>query len=268
MMYSSPGCIEASLVTRMNRTMVQPMACRTQQQRWPFIFTPLLLWILLIVRKEDKEATSELLSTSKIDSYLLSPQVQCMQEIGAGFARPFSSRNHNLWCIKEAYVLSRNDTDYEFVEPKGLFYVKVPKTASSTIAGVVDRIAHNNGDCNFYDKHLRKGAWHYYGNLDWKRSFLLASVRDPSSRAISRVFFHQVSRQGQDPTDENVIEWLNTTDAIFGTVSAGQGGFQLNYMTLDPIDPWSAFDWNNDTVVKKPKRVEKNVRRIMNKYDS
>jgi hypothetical protein len=241
--------------------MVPPITCITQQRRWPFIFTPLILWVLLIIRKENKEASSE------ISSSLVSPRVQHMQQIGAGFARPFSSRDYNLWCIKEKYVLSNNDTDYEFIEPKGLFYVKIPKTASSTIAGVVDRIAHNNGGCNFYDKHLRKGAWHYYGNLDRKRSFLLASVRDPSSRAISRIFFHQVSRQGQDPTDENVIEWLNTTDAVYGTVSAGKGGFQLNYMTLVPIDPWSAFDWSNNTIVKKPKRVEKSVRRIINTYD-
>ena len=150
---------------------------------------------------------------------------------------------------------------------KGFFTSRFRKPPSSTIAGVIDRIAHNNGDCNFYDRHLRTGAWHYYGNRDRKRSFLLASIRDPSSRAISRIFFHQVSRQGQDPTDENVLEWLNTTDAVYGAVSAGKGGFQLNYMTLIPIDPWSAFDWSNNKFVKKPKRVEKNVQRIINMYD-
>jgi hypothetical protein len=68
-------------------------------------------------------------------------------------------------------------------------------------------------------------------------------------------------------TDDNIIKWLNTTHTQYGTVSLGQGGFQLNYMTLDPIPYWSSYDWNNNATVKNPKRVEKNVLRVMKKYD-
>jgi hypothetical protein len=245
--------------------MAAPTACRIQK-RWRFLFTPLFLWVLLIVSKEDKEVSSEVSVSSTTTSYSVLQSPHRIQQVGASFARPYSKRDKKSWCTKEAYILS-NGTDYEFVEPKGLYYVKVPKTASSTIAGVIDRIAHNNGDCNFYDKHLSEGAGHYYGNLNRKRSFLLASVRNPASRAISRVFFHQVSRLGLDPTDENLLEWLNTTDSIYGSVSYGQGGFQLNYMTLDPIEPWSAFRWSNSTNVNKPMLVEKNVQRIIKAYD-
>jgi hypothetical protein len=243
--------------------MATPAACSIQK-RWHFLFTPLFIWVLLIVTKEDKEVSSAVLSTTASDSILQAPHR--IQQVGAGFARPCFRRDKKSWCTIEPYVLS-NGTDYEFVEPEGLYYVKVPKTASSTVAGVIDRIAHNNGDCNFYDKHLNQGAGHYYGNRNRKRSFLLASVRDPASRAISRVFFHQVSRLGLDPTDENLLEWLNTTDSIYGSVSSGQGGFQMNYMTLNPIEPWSAFKWSNSTHVNKPKRVEKNVQQIIKAYD-
>ena len=118
---------------------------------------------------------------------------------------------------------------YKYDEPKGLIYVKVPKAASSTLAGVVDRIAHNNGMCDFQDGHVPNGAGRFYGNRDRKASFLLGSIRDPASRAISRIFFHQVSRRGKDPTDDNIIKWLNTTHKENGTVSLRQGGFPLNY---------------------------------------
>jgi hypothetical protein len=135
------------------------------------------------------------------------------------------------------------------------------------MAGVVDRIAHNHGDCDHQSHHVTKGSDFYYGNRDRNSSFLLGSIRDPAARAISRVFFHQVSRYGEDPTDENVLEWLNTTDRAHGTVSSGQGGFQLNYMTLDPIEPWSSYDWSNNVTVKNPEQVAQNVRRVIEQYD-
>jgi hypothetical protein len=69
------------------------------------------------------------------------------------------------------------------IPEEGLLYVKVPKAASSTLAGVVDRIAHNHGGCDSKDTHVYQGVGYYYGNRDKRASFLLGSVRDPAARA-------------------------------------------------------------------------------------
>lgn len=243
-----------------------PQISRTRR-RWLFAITPLILWVISVVNKNDQNASSEIISKVGVEgegASILS--LQRMKQIGAGLSRSFPVHGNLSWCTKDGYSPS-NDTNFEFDEPKGLIYVKVPKAASSTMAGVIDRIAHNNGMCDFQDEHVPHGAGHHYGNRDRKASFLLGSIRDPASRAISRIFFHQVSRQGRDPTDDNIIKWLNTTHTEYGTVSLGQGGFQLNYMTLDPIPHWSSYDWNNNATVKDPKRVEKSVLRVMQKYD-
>jgi hypothetical protein len=81
------------------------------------------------------------------------------------------------------------------------------------------------------------------------------------------MFFEQVSQFLEEPTDDNVLKWLNDTQRQRGSVSPGQGGFQLNYMSLQRIDPWSAFDWNHNTMVKNPKQVELHVRRVIEQYD-
>jgi hypothetical protein len=187
-----------------------------------------------------------------------------MERIGSKLARTFPKHTLDSWCTKKGYVrLSKKQNNgtvsHYFESPKGLLLVKVPKSASSTMAGIVDRIANNHGDCDHRSHHVTKGSDFYYGNRDRKSSFLLGSIRDPAARAISRVLFHQVSRYGKDPTDENILKWLNTTDRAHGTVSSGQGGFQLNYMTLDPIEPWSAYDWNNNVTVTNPEQVAQNV---------
>jgi hypothetical protein len=202
---------------------------------------------------------------------------QNLQNLASGLARAFSPKDLDAWCTKEGYTtLHKKENDpnpethpYWLKSPKGLLYVKVPKAASSTLAGVVDRIAHNHGGCDFKDSHIQQGTGYLYGNRDKSASFLLGSIRDPSARAISRIFFQKVSQKFQEPTDENMLIWLNDTDRSFGTVSAGQGGFQLKYM--DPniyrIEQWSAYDWSRNTTVKNPKQVEENVRRVIEEYD-
>jgi Galactose-3-O-sulfotransferase len=252
----------------MERIAMASQISRTRRY-WSFGITPLILWVILAINnKNEKSASSEIVSKvveSEVAASILSPHG--IQQIGAGLARSFPVYGNFSWCTKDGYSFSNDTTNYEYDEPKGLIYVKVPKAASSTLAGVVDRIAYNNGMCDFQDEHVPDGAGRYYGNRDRKASFLLGSIRDPASRAISRIFFHQVSREGRDPTDDNIIKWLKNTNKEYGTVSLGQGGFQLNYMTLDPIPSWSFYDWNNNATVKNPKRVEKNVWRVVKKYD-
>jgi hypothetical protein len=152
-------------------------------------------------QQERPNASSEFVSTVVESEAASITSPHRMKQIGAGLARSFPVHGNFSWYTKDGYSTSK-DTNYEFDEPKGLIYVKVPKAASSTMAGVVDRIAHNNGMCVFQDEHVPHGAGRHYGNRDRKASFLLGSIRDPASRAIRRIFFHRVSRQGRDPTDD------------------------------------------------------------------
>lgn len=57
-------------------------------------------------------------------------------------------------------------------------------------------------------------------------------------------------------------------DLQYGSISHGQGGFQLRYLSLEPIEKWSA--WNETkaaTVVQDPKAVQENVEQVIHNYD-
>jgi len=130
------------------------------------------------------------------------------------------------WCTRSR--------QHSFLSPSGLLYVKVPKAASSTVASIVRRIVERN-ECKDYKNDHLPSARRYRRRA--RRSFLLGSVRDPSRRALSRVYWTQVTQQGQAPTDENVLKWLSrTTDGQYGATSKGQGGFQLNYLSMDAAE--------------------------------
>lgn len=126
---------------------------------------------------------------------------------------------------------------------EGMFYVKVPKTASSTLAGVGLRIAHRKGSqllrrdehdgevqvCNAHTSHGDVIADFHYARRDRVRSFLWTFLREPTRRTVSQYFFNQVSRHGKEPTDKNIIKWART-----GRTSSGT--FQLDYSRLRDYD--------------------------------
>jgi hypothetical protein len=146
--------------------------------------------------------------------------------------------------------------------------VKVPKAASSTAAGVTLRIQQEmmnrtERHCHVeYDHRLASS----YAKVNTRESFLWTSIRDPTQRALSRVFFTQVSFKGQEPTNELILQALQNPHEKFGSVSLGQGGFQLRYTTLQPILANSAWRPENETLVLKPQRVVLSVKRIVESY--
>lgn len=191
-----------------------------------------------------------------------------------GLARAFNVSYPNYdWCTP----------DYKHTHPTGLLYVKNPKAASTTTAGVAHRIArrvplaHDKGTtaCTAKVNHIPN--YHVgptFGGRDKERSFLFSTVRDPAKRAISRIFFSDVSWHGNKPTDENVLKWLNNTDSQKGSISPGMGGFQLPYLSLSRIEAYSA--WSPDqampvdslgNMVINPSAVHENVRRVIDQYD-
>lgn len=83
-------------------------------------------------------------------------------------------------------------------ETQGIFYVKVPKTSSSTLAGVTTRIAakeakrHGGFDiangkyCKTHDPMVHASAYALKcGSRDRKKSFLWTIMREPNARAVS-----------------------------------------------------------------------------------
>jgi len=178
--------------------------------------------------------------------------------------------------------------------PQGFIYVKVPKSASSTLAAVNIRLARGVTErfqntstqqqdqqqqqkqsqyCISFQNHI-VGAGYHYGNRDRSKSFLWGSVREPASRSLSRVYF-QLSRGNSTDINDNevVLEALkNGYHPQTGTVGPkGKGGFQLQYLTLQdksrPIPDWYFYNKQQPTAVQEPRRLEVVVQRVINDYD-
>ena len=92
----------------------------------------------------------------------------------------------------------------------GLLYMKILKTASSTLAGVNTRIAYNLARKKYgnMEKCKSESSHEWFQGVDIckrdkSKSFLWTCLRHPTKRAISDYFHKQVSRKGIKPTDAN-----------------------------------------------------------------
>ena len=97
---------------------------------------------------------------------------------------------------------------------RGLLFVREMKTGSSTLAGVLLRIAHghsrnvtvnrmaSNTPCRLRIDHGSARKMEYNRRIKTE-SFLLSLLRDPTKRAISHFFHFEVSEKKIDPTDNN-----------------------------------------------------------------
>jgi Sulfotransferase family len=208
------------------------------------------------------------------------------QRRGESLARSFWNvhpNNPHWWCTQDTYDKSCRDDDHRLCRPKGLLYVKVPKSGSTTISKIVKRIvdavaqrSHLPHQCQHREDHV-VGAGQWYGNRDVPQSFLMASVRQPADRAMSRFFWSYVTRhstsgnngtEAEDVTDEFIQSYLDTSNSVAsGCTSKGQGGYQLNYVSLSKIPEWSAWSPDSPTEVLNPNKVEDLVKQTMLDYD-
>lgn len=134
-----------------------------------------------------------------------------------------SSTQHS-WCHSRAG--SMND---------GLLYVKLPKCASSTAAGVAMRVADKLGHRRFggtcIGRYFHSPASHklrQYGKRNESTSFLWSIIREPNGRTISHFFFEQVSRLKIDPSAEAALSFLTTKDSM-------KKNYMLRYLKLEAI---------------------------------
>jgi hypothetical protein len=230
------------------------------------------------------------------------------QATGRSFARAYEHQPSSKFCRFQTPVRigkrRQKDKDQDPNVPsfvywplEGLFYNKVPKAASSTLAGINHRIAlrhaervrkdnnnnsnsnnnvpgvvnipaTNSSSCTHAESHIL-GARRYYGNRHTKKSFLWGSIRDPASRALSRIFFFQISKVGRPSDDETILLFLkNNVNPQSGTISAGKGGFQTQYLAMDyAMNDWFSYSKSYPTIVQRPDVLHDRVRTIIRDYD-
>ena len=217
----------------------------------------------------DSMDTKTLKKTLKSDTSAVCLSPECIENVALTVAPVYKFKEDvTSWCLK-------NLTD-SF--DRGLLLVKNPKSASSTSAGAILRIAHrNNCTAVQYDHRLAHEA---YTDRYRPLSYLFTTVREPADRAVSRIFFQYSRAKNPAPLDDaTIIHKLKTfTDKYQGAISAGQGGFQLQYLSPTEITPWSF--WPNpenneedrysnpvDDHVTNVSELIKQVRRTMEFYD-
>jgi len=152
----------------------------------------------------------------------------------------------------------------------GLLYVKVPKAASSTTAGITRRIAAGfESRLNSTTAKCIIKAGHTKGQSYRDRhpeSFLFATVRDPTKRAISRAFF-QASNEEVNAEDGFMMNYLTNHMAQQGCVSRGMGGFQMSYIPYTPLPPWSAWIKYEPEAVQNAIHIHDIVRQVIEDYN-
>jgi hypothetical protein len=186
----------------------------------------------------------------------------CVEVDAKLLAREFPDHSNKSWIVPRSDLPGANIF-------QGLMLVKIPKGASSSSAGVALRISHRYGNAAVRWHHQRasEGKWSYRRRHPTK-SFLFTTVRDPAARAVSSMFFHYISNGKSNTTDDAIINMLkHNTDPHYGATSKGQGGFTLQYASLEKIPKNSAWTPENATLVLNPDQVQENVQQIVHNYD-
>jgi hypothetical protein len=142
---------------------------------------------------------------------------------------------------------------------EGLLYTREMKTGSSTLAGVILRLANRKSKELLPDSHVpcklrmdhSSATSMDYANRDKKKSFLMSLLRDPTKRAISHVchflctsvysnfsrlaltiffqFFHfRVSDEGLQPIDQVFQQWVYDRKNVYSN-------YYVKDLTTKPI---------------------------------
>lgn len=145
----------------------------------------------------------------------------------------------------------------------------VPKVASSTAAGVSLRISRRRNCLALQWRHRQAAN---YVNRSIGPSFLWTTIRDPAHRALSSLYYHDISRRRsparQNVTDVELVQLLQTSTHVHsGAVSDGQGGFQLRYVALQEIPPHFFWNASHPEAVLQPQVLVQLVQDTLEAYD-
>jgi hypothetical protein len=150
---------------------------------------------------------------------------KCIEPLSSRMARVWPRKPLAKWCKHEAMAFE-NSTATNMVHAQGLVLIKVPKSASSTAAAMALRVGYRR-HCNVHWQH--KTVRDYGVNLESPSvgRFLMATIRQPSSRALSSFYYHRVSFNGvrKTPKSSFVTKQLKKT----------KSNFVLDYISSKPI---------------------------------
>lgn len=169
------------------------------------------------------------------------------------------------WCGKPE--------DYDRKTQAGLLFVKLQKAASSTMAGITLRIAHRVGmikngpdtPCASRVKHTKANVYHH---RDRTRSFMFSSVRDPTQRVLSYIFYIS-SNRNLSTDDDKIIDRLKYQNHPEWTREKVKwdSGYQVGYLHTGP--PPDHALWNSevpDHVTDLP-IIQSRIHDILEQYD-
>lgn len=89
---------------------------------------------------------------------------------------------------------------------EGVLFQRPMKTGSTTMTGIVLRLAHNRGKdygvtkCKHRTMHGTGKAFDFY-HRDKTKSFLFSIIREPQARSLSQAFHFEISAGMKEPTD-------------------------------------------------------------------
>lgn len=203
---------------------------------------------------------------------------QSMLDVGAQMGRsavPKASKQPGVWCRQRPTSTANFLTPTLNTTTKGLFFVKTPKTASQSINRILRRATlklgtrRQNEPCFMRGHHIKGDAAGWYGQRDATKSVLMTSLRDPATRALSRIYWTLSTRQhGKPITLDPIKRFLKSwTDVETGCISKGQGGFQLSYVSLPTINEDSAWRKEEPEVVQNPEKIHALVQQVIQDYD-
>ena len=224
----------------------------------------------------------------------------CLQQQAQVLARTFPNRTDHQWCIASGRKKDTNGKWQGLILVKGKYlmlehgkslyremnltnlvvflYCSVPKAASSTSAGVTIRISRNSQQRSRSNKKSCKSMqWRHhlaqnYANRSRTKAYIWTTVRDPAERALSSIFFHNISlrslQQQNNVSDHDLLEQLQySTKDHMGASSLGQGGFQLRYTAFREIAPYSFWNASRPRRVRHPTALQNLVRETLSRYD-
>ena len=120
---------------------------------------------------------------------------------------------------------------------QGLVFVKVPKAASSTAAGVNLRIAHAVGERIWKRRGMTSCSFTYDHGHAWRQRtapyLLWSTVREPLQRGLSEFFHFEVARKQRPPTSKNMIRHLSSTISYqMAYLAVQQFSYQADYVDV------------------------------------
>jgi hypothetical protein len=127
--------------------------------------------------------------------------------------RVFPIYPHKLPCLPKAHNYGYGFEKGIGWDKKGMFYTKLSKCSSSTLAGIAVQIARNEavrqnrtGDKAPQECRVKADHGNYFSIMhrDKAQSILWTFVREPASRQVSDFFHFHVSRRGEAATDSNL----------------------------------------------------------------